>query len=89
MDWPAEVNALEAWAYCAWKNDGSRLLSEAEFLLIAREGCSDSEDPLYSQDHNLDYAFGSPCPVGYMENSCTASGFHDMYGNVWDWDKSR
>ena len=85
MDWPAEVNAHEALAYCAWKNDGSRLLSEAEFLLIAREGMKKDEDPLFCEDHNLDFAYGSPTPVGYMKTGATASGFNDIYGNVWDW----
>ncbi|MFK7950566.1 MAG: 5-histidylcysteine sulfoxide synthase [Saprospiraceae bacterium] len=85
LDWPVEVNAHEAWAYCNWKNDGSRLLSEAEFLTIARENTDKSEDPLYSDKHNLDYTFGSPTPVGFMKSSTTASGFNDIYGNVWDW----
>ena len=84
-DWPVEINMHEAQAYCNWKNDGSRLLSEAEFLLIAREGTVEDEDPLFSEDHNLDFAYGSPTPVGYMKNSVTASGFNDIYGNVWDW----
>lgn len=85
LDWPVEVNAHEAWAYCNWKNDGSRLLSEAEFLLIARENTAESDDPLFSDVHNLDYVFGSPTPVGYMKSGATASGFNDIYGNVWDW----
>lgn len=87
MDWPVEVNAHEAWAYCAWKNDGSRLLLEAEFLMIARENIKESDDPLFSNNHNLDFAYGSPTPVGFMKNSVTNSGFHDIYGNVWDWLK--
>lgn len=84
-DWPVEVNMHEAQAYCNWKNDGSRLLSEAEFLLIAREGTAENDDPLFSENHNLDFACGSPTPVGYMKGSVTASGFNDIYGNVWDW----
>lgn len=85
MDWPVEVNAHEAWAYCYWKNDGLRLLSEAEFLLIARERTPETEDPLYTDKYNLDFTFGSPSPVGYMTAGATASGFNDIYGNVWDW----
>lgn len=87
MDWPIEVNAHEAWAYCAWLNDGSRLLSEAEFLSIARENTPENEDPLYSDVHNLNFAYGSPTPVGFMKTGTTASGFNDIYGNVWDWLK--
>lgn len=85
MDWPAEVNAHEALAYCAWLNDGSRLLSEAEFDLIANENRPVSYDPLFTADYNLDFIFGSPTPVGYMKKGLTASGFNDIYGNVWDW----
>lgn len=85
MDWPVEVNAHEAWAYCAWKNDGSRLLSEAEFQLIARENQAEKQDPLYDNVYNLDFKYGSPTPVGYMKEGVTASGFNDIYGNVWDW----
>lgn len=88
LDFPVEVNAHEAWAYCNWKNDGSRLLSEAEFLLIARENTDDSEDPLFTENrYNLDYEYGSPTPVGYLKMGATASGFNDIYGNVWDWLK--
>jgi 5-histidylcysteine sulfoxide synthase len=88
LDFPVEVNAHEARAYCNWKNDGSRLLSEAEFLLIAKTNTAESEDPLFAQHrHNLDFEYGSPTPVGYMKNGKTASGFNDIYGNVWDWLK--
>ena len=87
MDWPAEINMHEALAYCAWKNDGSRLLSEAEFSLIARENMPDTDEPMYSNNHNLDFLYGSPTPVGYMKNGTTPSGFNDIYGNVWEWLK--
>jgi len=85
MDWPAELNMHESNAYCAWKNDGSRLLSEAEFLLIAREKLSEVDEPMFSENHNLDLLHGSPTPVGYMKNGTTASGFNDVYGNLWEW----
>jgi len=85
LDWPVEVNAYEAAAYISWKNDGSRLMTEAEFLLISREGKGENHDPLFTTDHNLDYAYGSPTPVGFMKNGTTDSGFNDLFGNVWDW----
>jgi 5-histidylcysteine sulfoxide synthase len=88
LDFPVEVNAHEAWAYCNWKNDGSRLLSEAEFLHIARENTDESDDSLFTQNqYNLDFEYGSPTPVGFMKQGTTASGFNDIYGNVWDWLK--
>ncbi len=85
MDWPVEVNAHEAKAYCQWKNDRARLLSEAEFNLIGMENRPEGYDPLFTNDYNLDFIFGSPTPVGYMKNGQTTSGFNDIYGNVWDW----
>ncbi len=87
LDWPVEINAHEAWAYCNWKKDDSRLLSEAEFIYIARENTAEDYDPVFSSSHNLDFKYGSPSPVGYMKMGATASGFNDIYGNVWDWLK--
>lgn len=85
LDWPVEVNAHEAQAYCAWKKDGSRLLTEAEFELISLEEKQDDYDPAYSDHFNLDMTFGSPTPVGYLKKGISPSGFNDLYGNVWDW----
>ncbi|MCB9285385.1 MAG: 5-histidylcysteine sulfoxide synthase [Lewinellaceae bacterium] len=85
LDWPAEVNAHEAWAYCRWKGENSRLLSESEFLLLTREGLPGSYDPLFAREHNLDFKYGSATPVGFMQEGTSASGFNDLYGNVWDW----
>ena len=85
MDWPVEVNAHEAEAYCKWKGDGCRLMKEAEFVFISREGLSTEDDPVYSDLYNLNFSFGSPTPVGHMREGKSASGFHDLWGNVWEW----
>lgn len=85
LDWPVEVNAHEAEAYCNWLGDGSRLPDEVEFLLIAREGIEEATEPLFEQKHNLNIHFGSPSPVGFMSEGKSPSGFNDLYGNVWDW----
>ncbi|MCP4442694.1 MAG: 5-histidylcysteine sulfoxide synthase [Aureispira sp.] len=88
LDYPVEVNAHEAWAYCKWKGDEWRLLSEAEFMFIAKEGRSDDYDPVFDASaHNLNMFIGSPTPVGQMKEGQTVSGFNDIYGNVWDWLK--
>ena len=84
MDWPVEVNAHEAWAYCNWLGEGWRLLSEAEFKLIERHRISEDEQPVFSDCFNLNMMFGSPTPVGFMDNGKTA-GFNDVFGNVWNW----
>ena len=80
-DWPVEVNAFEAQAYCKWLNDGSRLMTEAEFNLASRS--NDRDEPLLDATSNLNMHFGSPSPVGYLEDS--SSSFNDLFGNVWDW----
>ncbi len=85
LDWPVEINAHEAWAYCNWKGEGWRLLSEAEFTLIANEHLQNDPEPVFSDNYNLNMAYGSPTPVGYYQNIQTSSGFNDIYGNVWDW----
>ncbi len=86
LDWPVEVNAHEAIAFINWKNEGSRLLSEAEFNFIAKKDKSDAFDPVFSQSRfNLNFEFGSPTPVGYFKNGVSSDGFNDLYGNVWEW----
>lgn len=86
MDWPVEVNAHEAFAYCQWKGDGWRLMTEAEFTLIAKGDTTNTiPEPMFNSYCNLNMAFGSPTPVGYMNAGRSKDGFNDIYGNVWDW----
>lgn len=81
MDWPVEVNAFEAEAFCNWKDKEVRLLSEAEFNAVAN--MSARPDPTLEEWPNLNMKFGSPTPVGYCEDP--HSEINDLYGNVWDW----
>ncbi|HBR00454.1 MULTISPECIES: 5-histidylcysteine sulfoxide synthase [unclassified Roseofilum] len=78
LDWPVEVNHYEAMAYCRWKGEGTRLMSEAEWNLAARGSQRD-------RDFNLNVKFGSPSPVGSLKNSEASSGLDDLRGNVWEW----
>lgn len=87
--WPAEVNFHEAQAYCAWRRarDGSalpyRVLTEAEHHRL-RGGPSPTPSghpPTRAMNANL--AFGSPSPVD--AHPPEPSGFHDVFGNVWEW----
>ncbi|MBK7409918.1 MAG: 5-histidylcysteine sulfoxide synthase [Saprospirales bacterium] len=84
LDWPVEINAHEAWAYCRWKGEGWRLLTEAEFYLIGHKALGE-EDCVFSDAYNLNMQYGSPTPVGFMKEGQTALGFNDLFGNVWDW----
>jgi len=81
MDWPVEVNAFEAEAFCNWKGNDIRLLSEVEFNALAN--MSVRPDPTLELWPNLNMKFGSPTPVGYCEDP--HSEINDLYGNVWDW----
>ncbi len=83
LDWPVEVNKYEAEAYLKWKGDGFRFMTEAEFRFIVHSEYGKKE-PAQTDIFNLNIKFGSPSPVGFMENY-DHQGFHDLYGNVWDW----
>lgn len=79
LDWPVEVNAHEAWAYCRWKGPDLRLPTEAEFMLLAKR----NPDPMVSKEPNCHFRYGSPTPVGFA--NCGTDGPTDLWGNVWDW----
>ena len=84
LDWPVEVNAHEARAYCSWKGEQWRLMSEAEFNLIANKIKEKKGDPSSSDQYNINFLYGSPNPVGFLDKDDDVE-FHDIYGNVWDW----
>ena len=77
LDWPVEVNHYEAMAYCSWKGKGIRLMSEAEWN-VAAANCEED------QNFNLNVKFGSPSPVGILQNAENSSGLYDIRGNVWE-----
>jgi 5-histidylcysteine sulfoxide synthase/putative 4-mercaptohistidine N1-methyltranferase len=88
LDWPVEVNYLEAKAFCAWKTKQSklniRLPTEAEWYCLRDKITSDLPDWQKAPGNiNLEY-FASPCPVNRFEQD----GFFDITGNVWQWTES-
>ncbi len=87
LDWPAEVNAHEANAYCKFKGDRYRLLTEAEFKLLTNRSHPNFE-PALCNNFNLKMRFGSPTPVGFCEAD-EGEAFNDLYGNVWEWLSER
>jgi 5-histidylcysteine sulfoxide synthase len=86
FDFPVEVNHYEAIAYCRWKGNHTRLMSEAEWYL-ATYGSSESAQAGDSQaeNYNLNLKFASPNPVGYLPQAKSDVGLYDLRGNVWEW----
>jgi len=89
MNWPVDVNYLEAKAFCLWKsaNEGKhyRLPTEAEwYRLYERAGIRDVPD-FDDSRANINLAhYASSVPIDRF-------AFGDMYdvvGNVWQWTES-
>ncbi len=89
LDWPVDVNALEAEAFCRYKSkkDGVvySLPSEAEYRIIYEyAGLKDIPD-LHQSRANLNfYHYFSSCPV----NEFGHNGIYDVVGNVWQWSRT-
>jgi 5-histidylcysteine sulfoxide synthase/putative 4-mercaptohistidine N1-methyltranferase len=88
LNWPVEVNFLEAKAFCNWKDslsdDSVRLPTEAEWQVLRDQLDTDLAD--WSQapgNINLEY-FASSCPVDKFKQT----EFYDVIGNVWQWSES-
>lgn len=88
LNWPVEINYLEAKAFCNWKTlttkQNVRLPTEAEWMTlrdtIEEDLTSWQEAP---GNTNLEY-FASSCPVDTFEHQ----GIYDILGNVWQWTES-
>ncbi|CCN73196.1 5-histidylcysteine sulfoxide synthase [Vibrio nigripulchritudo] len=83
LNWPVEVNQLEAKAFCNWKAEQSqksvRLLTEAEWQLL-RDNIEEDAPVWHEVPGNLQLAFyASSCPV----NRFGHNGIYDVIGNVW------
>lgn len=88
LNWPVEVNQLEAKAFCNWKTEQIqrpiRLLTEAEWYLLRQSINSDS--PSWDEPPgNIELGYyASSCPVDRFEHD----GFCDIIGNVWQWTET-
>jgi len=84
MNWPVEVNYLEAKAYCNWMREhigkSVRLPVEAEWSALRRLAIGDAPS---EGNINLE-KYASSCPV--TENR--QGRLYDVTGNVWQWTES-
>jgi len=89
LDWPVDVNYLEAKAFCRWKGKKEgreyRLPTEAEWMhLYERAGIKDvPEFDDTRANINLRH-FASSCPV----NMFAFGDLYDIAGNVWQWTET-
>ncbi|MCW8328516.1 5-histidylcysteine sulfoxide synthase [Photobacterium sp. SDRW27] len=88
LNWPVEVNQLEAKAFCNWKSEQQqaniRLLTEAEWYIL--RGYIAEDSPGWHEapgNIELEY-YASPCPVDRFEHE----EFCDIVGNVWQWTET-
>ncbi len=88
-DWPAEVNYLEAKAFCNWKAETTgrpvRLPTEAEwYRLLETSNMRDRQD-WSGEGANVNLSqYASPCPVSENDQG----KFFDVVGNVWQWTET-
>ena len=88
-NWPAEINCLEAKAFCNWKSSTTgahiRMPTEAEWQLMRER--VDTDQPYWKSapgNINLEGEM-SPCPVDRHEFE---HGLFDLIGNVWQWTET-
>jgi 5-histidylcysteine sulfoxide synthase/putative 4-mercaptohistidine N1-methyltranferase len=89
MNWPVEVNYLEAKAFCNWQSAVTgrsiRLPSEDEWHRL-RDSGNIPDLPLWNRapgNINLEW-WASSCPI-----DCFKTGdFYDVIGNVWQWTET-
>jgi 5-histidylcysteine sulfoxide synthase/putative 4-mercaptohistidine N1-methyltranferase len=88
LNWPVEVNALEAAAYCRWLSEklGLAIVLPSELQSRFLRQQLPIDQPHWTQapgNINLE-GFGSPCPVDFHRHGDLC----DVIGNVWQWSRT-
>ena len=88
-NWPVDIVALEAKAFCKWKSEktGShiRLPIEAEWHVLRALVETDQPDWVTAPGNiNMEHG-ASSCPV---DRHAFPKGFFDIMGNVWQWTET-
>ncbi len=88
-DWPADVNYLEAKAFCNWmsakRNKKIRLPTEAEWIHLSDLNLEFDHVGRLDSKANIDFNYGaSACPVSTFKQK----DFYDVTGNVWQWTET-
>jgi len=89
MNWPVDVNALEAEAFCRYKSQKEgvvyQLPSEAEYAAIYKASGLHDIPQLHESRANINfYHYSSSCPV----DEFGFNGIYDVIGNVWQWSRT-
>lgn len=92
LNWPVEVNYLEAKAFCNWKSQQEntiiRLPTEAEWYRLRNQ--LDEDHPSWEEapgNINLEY-HASSCPVDRFSVEIEGHALFDLVGNVWQWTET-
>ncbi|MBU1657969.1 5-histidylcysteine sulfoxide synthase [bacterium] len=89
QNWPVDVNALEAEAFCRYKSQKEglnyMLPSEAEYRAMYEYALLKNIPEFDDAKANLNFAhYFSSCPV----DTFVFNGIYDVVGNVWQWSRT-
>lgn len=88
LNWPVDVNALEAEAFCRFKSKQDNLVyqlpSEAEFRVLYEHAQLGEILDLAPSRANQNLVNICSCPVDKYE----FNGLYDLVGNVWQWSRT-
>ncbi len=89
LNWPVDVNALEAMAFCRWKSQQEgrsyTLMSEAQWYRMYEHAALDQCDDYNESRANLNLAhYASATAVDEFAHG----ELYDVVGNVWQWTRT-